>query len=140
MPGWQVISWVILALPLTVPLAAALWWETRSGHDTTASGWGSLAALGVVSMYLAFFAWYRGLSLAGIAGGCQVQQLQAVLRLLWSAILLSERVSVVTVMVRSSFLAPFFGRRAYEPCPRRKHRAALWPTGRIAGGRQADRR
>ncbi len=50
MPGWQVISWVvILALPLTVPLAAALWWETRSGNDTTASAWSSLAALGVVS-------------------------------------------------------------------------------------------
>jgi drug/metabolite transporter (DMT)-like permease len=100
MPGWQVISWVvILALPLTVPLAVALWWETRSGHDTTASAWASLAALGVISMYLAFFAWYRGLSLAGIARGGQVQQLQTILTLVWSAIFLSEQVSVVMVMV-----------------------------------------
>ena len=50
-------------------------------------------------MYLGFFAWYRGLSLAGIARGGQVQQLQALLTLLWSAIFLSEQVSVVTVMV-----------------------------------------
>jgi drug/metabolite transporter (DMT)-like permease len=100
MPGWQVISWVvILALPLTVPLSAVLWWQTRSHHDPTASAWASLAALGVVSMYLAFFAWYRGLSLAGIARGGQVQQLQALLTLLWSAIFLSEQVSVMTVLV-----------------------------------------
>ena len=100
MPGWQVISWVvILALPLTVPLSAALWWQTRSHHEPTTSAWGSLAALGVVSMYLAFFAWYRGLSLAGIARGGQVQQLQALLTLLWSAIFLSEQVSVMTVLV-----------------------------------------
>jgi len=98
MPGWQVISWVvILALPVTVPASAALWWETRGSHDPTAAAWSSLIALGVVSMYLAFFAWYRGLSLAGIARGGQVQQLQALLTLLWSAVFLGEHVSVVTV-------------------------------------------
>ncbi len=100
MPGWQVISWVVvLALPLTVPLAAALWWETRAGYDTTASAWARLAALGVSRCISAFFAWYRGLSLAGIARGGQVQQLQALLTLLWSAIFLGEQVSLVTVMV-----------------------------------------
>jgi drug/metabolite transporter (DMT)-like permease len=100
MPGWQVISWVvILALPLTVPLSLALWWEEHGGYDPTASAWASLVALGVVSMYLAFFAWYRGLSLAGIARGGQVQQLQALLTLLWSALLLGEQVSLITVIV-----------------------------------------
>jgi len=49
-------------------------------------------------MYLGFFAWYRGLSLAGAAHGGQVQQLQALLTLLWSALLLGEQVSVLTVL------------------------------------------
>ena len=49
-------------------------------------------------MYLGFFAWYRGLALAGIARGGQVQQLQALLTLAWSALLLGERVTLTTVL------------------------------------------
>jgi drug/metabolite transporter (DMT)-like permease len=99
MPGWQVISWVVvLALPITVPATAAIWWVTHARHDPTAGAWTSLVLLGVSSMYLGFFAWYRGLALAGIARGGQVQQLQALLTLAWSALLLSEHVTRVTVL------------------------------------------
>jgi drug/metabolite transporter (DMT)-like permease len=99
MPGWQVISWVVvLALPITVPASAAIWWLTHAHHDPTAGAWTSLVLLGVSSMYLGFFAWYRGLALAGIARGGQVQQLQALLTLVWSAILLGEHVTRVTVL------------------------------------------
>jgi drug/metabolite transporter (DMT)-like permease len=100
MPGWQVISWVVvLALPLTVPASAVIWWFTRGSYDTSASEWSCLVLLGVSSMYLGFFAWYRGLSLAGIARGGQVQQLQALLTLVWSALLLGEHVTAPTVLV-----------------------------------------
>src|SRR5206468_5848813 len=99
MPGWQVISWVVvLALPITVPASALIWWFTRGSYDTSASEWSCLVLLGVSSMYLGFFAWYRGLSLAGIARGGQVQQLQALLTLAWSALLLHERVTRVTIL------------------------------------------
>jgi drug/metabolite transporter (DMT)-like permease len=99
MPGWQVISWVVvLALPVTVPASAAIWWLTHAHHDPTAGAWTSLVLLGVSSMYLGFFAWYRGLALAGIARGGQVQQLQALLTLVWSAILLGEHVTPMTVL------------------------------------------
>jgi drug/metabolite transporter (DMT)-like permease len=67
--------------------------------DTTSAEWGSLLLVGVSSMYLGFFAWYRGLSRAGIARGGQVQQLQALLTLLWSALFLGEHVSLVSVSV-----------------------------------------
>ena len=49
-------------------------------------------------MYVGFFAWYRGLALAGIARGGQVQQLQPLLTLTWSALLLGERVTASTVV------------------------------------------
>lgn len=99
MPGWQVISWVVvLALPITVPASAAIWWVTHAQHDPTAGAWTSLVLLGVSSMYLGFFAWYRGLALAGIARGGQVQQVQALLTLVWSTLLLREHVTRVTVL------------------------------------------
>jgi drug/metabolite transporter (DMT)-like permease len=99
MPGWQVISWVVvLALPLTVPASVVIWLVTHASYDPTAGAWTSLVLLGVSSMYLGFFAWYRGLALAGIARGSQVQQLQALLTLAWSALLLDERVTRGTVL------------------------------------------
>jgi drug/metabolite transporter (DMT)-like permease len=106
MPGWQVISWVVvLALPVTIPASAAIWWFSRGGYDTTPGQWASLVLLGISSMYVGFFAWYRGLSLAGIARGGQVQQLQALLTLAWSALLLGERVTAPTVLVALTVIA-----------------------------------
>jgi drug/metabolite transporter (DMT)-like permease len=102
MPGWQVISWVVvLALPLTLPASIWLWASTHDSYDPTRVEWFSLIALGLSSMYLGFFAWYRGLAMAGVAYGGQVQQLQALLTLLWSALLLGEQVTVGTVAAAS---------------------------------------
>jgi drug/metabolite transporter (DMT)-like permease len=99
MPGWQVISWVVvLALPLTIPASVALWLDTSSRYHPGAAAWTSLVLLGVSSMYVGFFAWYRGLALAGTAHGGQVQQLQALLTLVWSALLLGERITASTVV------------------------------------------
>jgi len=99
MPGWQVISWVVvLALPLTLPASAWIWLATHDDHAPTPAAWWSLVLLGLSSMYLGFFAWYRGLALAGVAHGGQVQQLQALLTLAWSALLLGERVTAPTVL------------------------------------------
>jgi len=98
MPGWQVISWVVvIALPITLPVSLLLWWGTHASYDTTSVEWAALLGLGISSVYLAFFAWYRGLAMAGVAYGGQVQQLQALLTLLWSALFLGEAVTVGTV-------------------------------------------
>ena len=99
MPGWQVISWVVLlALPITLPATVAIWSATHAHYNPASGAWTSLVLLGVSSMYLGFFAWYRGLALAGIARGGQVQQLQALLTLVWSALILREHVTRVTVL------------------------------------------
>jgi drug/metabolite transporter (DMT)-like permease len=98
MPGWQVISWVVVfALPLTIPASIVLWVETSGSHNPDGAAWASLVLLGVSSMYVGFFAWYRGLALAGIARGGQVQQLQALLTIGWSALLLGEDITASTV-------------------------------------------
>ena len=73
MPGWQVISWVVvLALPVTCR-HRALWWSGGVHDPTAGAEWGSLLLLGISSMYLGFFAWYRGLVTGGnrrAAGRC----------------------------------------------------------------------
>jgi len=99
LPGWQVISWVVvLALPITVPWLVLTWFGAQSAYDPTQVEWLALIGLGVSSMYLGFFAWYRGLALAGTARGGQVQQLQAPLTLVWSAWWLGEAITVGTVL------------------------------------------
>ena len=81
-----------------LPASFALWLLTSGDYETSAGAWASLVLLGVSSMYLGFFAWYRGLAKAGIARGGQVQQVQALLTLLWSALLLGEHVSLATLV------------------------------------------
>jgi drug/metabolite transporter (DMT)-like permease len=99
MPGWQVISWVVvIALPLTLPASIVLWATTHASYDTSAAEWAALFGLGLSSMYLGFFAWYRGLAMAGVAYGGQVQQIQALLTLLWSALFLGEVVTAGTLL------------------------------------------
>ncbi len=106
MPGWQVISWVVVfALPITVPASLVLWLTTSANYQTTGTQWLALILLGISSMYFGFFAWYRGLSMAGIARGSQVQQLQALLTLLWSALLLGETVTWLTVLAAGVVIA-----------------------------------
>lgn len=98
MPGWQVISWVVVfSLPVTLPASVVLWWATHDAYAPTGIEWGAMLVLGLSSMYFGFFAWYRGLHLAGVAYGGQVQQLQALLTLGWSAWLLGEPVTWLTV-------------------------------------------
>ena len=106
MPGWQVISWVVvLALPITVPASAVIWARTSTDYAPTTVEWACLFGLGLSSMYLGFFAWYRGLMLAGIARGGQVQQLQALLTLVWSALFLGETVTLAAVLAACAVIA-----------------------------------
>ena len=99
MPGWQVISWVVvLALPITVPVTVILAMTGGVTTPVTTQAWIGMAFLGLVSVYFAFFAWYKGLSLAGVARGAQTQQVQAPLTLLWSALLLGETVTWAMVV------------------------------------------
>ena len=90
--AWQTISWAlvisapILLFPVikTMPQnIASVSWQSLSGF----------AYVSVVSMFLAFVVWYKGLALGGIARIGQLQLLQPFLTILAAAILLHELVS-----------------------------------------------
>ncbi|MCX9157574.1 DMT family transporter [Niveibacterium sp. 24ML] len=91
MPPERVICWaLVLAAPALV-LVLALWpmrWPAASP-----AAWGAFAYVSVVSMFLGFFAWYRGLALGGIARVAQVQLLQPFLTLLAAAFWFGESVA-----------------------------------------------
>ena len=59
--------------------------------------WAAFAYLGVVSMFLGFFAWYRGLAIGPMAQVSQVQLVQPVLTIAWAALLLGEALDRATV-------------------------------------------
>ncbi|MEV4007293.1 DMT family transporter [Actinomadura sp. NPDC049753] len=103
MPGWRVISWaLVLAAPVTVPVAAVLLATTRPAWTAHAViGFGYVS---VFSAYLGFFAWYEGLARAGIARASQIQLTQPMLTLFWSAVLLGERVDATTALAAVAVL------------------------------------
>jgi drug/metabolite transporter (DMT)-like permease len=106
MPGWQVISWVVVfALPITLPASILIVAAGGVTTPVTTQAWLGMVMLGIVSVYFAFFAWYRGLSLAGVARGAQTQQLQAPLTLVWSALLLGETITLGTVVAALAVVA-----------------------------------
>jgi drug/metabolite transporter (DMT)-like permease len=105
-PGWQVISWVVvLALPITAPLTAALWFVGPNPLEATPVEWLALMGLAFGSMFFGFFAWYKGLAMLGTAYGSQVQQLQSLMTLGWSALLLGETVTLWTLVAALGVIA-----------------------------------
>lgn len=95
--SWQTVSW---ALVLCAPIMSAL--AISSVIDQTphagAARWAAFAYLCLVSMYLGYFAWYRGLAIGPMAQVSQVQLTQPVLSIGWSALILGERVGWLTIL------------------------------------------
>ncbi|MBK7792363.1 MAG: DMT family transporter [Betaproteobacteria bacterium] len=93
--GWQVISWaLLLAAPVVVvPTLRAV--DARM-FAAPPLAWAGFAYVAVFSMFLGFFAWYRGLALGGIAVVGQTQLLQPFLTLFASALLLGEALDPAT--------------------------------------------
>jgi drug/metabolite transporter (DMT)-like permease len=95
--GWQVICWaLVLSLPL---LAVSTAYEVfrLDLRAPTVEAWCGFLYLSLVSQFLAFFFWYRGLALGGIARVSQVQLLQIFLTLFASALMLNETVDATTI-------------------------------------------
>ena len=109
MPAQQVICWVLVgSLPFTLP--AMLWaWPTAPAR---ASAWLGFAYAALFSMWLGFFAWYRGLALGGVVRVSQVQLLQPFLALLFAVPLLGEKLEATTLLFSLAVIGVvFLGKR-----------------------------
>ena len=105
MPAEQVISWVLLAsLPVTLPVALATW----PTAPVRWAAWGGFLYVSVFSMWLGFFAWYRGLALGGMLRVSQIQLLQPFLSMWLAVPLLGEALSPATVGFSLAVMATVF--------------------------------
>jgi drug/metabolite transporter (DMT)-like permease len=96
--GWQVICWALLISvpfllwPVAQDLSPAMW-------KAPMPVWISFLYVAVVSQFLAFFAWYGGMALGGVARISQLQYLQPFLTIIASVVLLGETITLSTVIV-----------------------------------------
>ena len=105
MPAEQVICWVLMiALPFTLPAMLAVW----PALPARWAAWGGFGYVTLFSMWLGFFAWYRGLALGGTVRVSQVQLLQPFLALLFSVPVLGERLELPTVLFSLAVIATVF--------------------------------
>jgi drug/metabolite transporter (DMT)-like permease len=94
--SWQTVSWaLVLSAPVMVVLVGV---AVRDETPSASPGqWLAFAYLCVVSMYLGFFAWYRGLAIGPMAQVSQVQLVQPVMSIAWAAVILGEHVDGPTI-------------------------------------------
>ena len=95
--GWQVICWaLVLAFPFI--LAPTIRYAPESLSDMPVVGYASFLYLALVSQLFAFFVWYKGLALGGIARVSQAQLLQPFITLFASALFLGEVIDIKTMV------------------------------------------
>ncbi|NJO59640.1 MAG: DMT family transporter [Richelia sp. RM2_1_2] len=94
--GWQVICWaLVLSAPiLIIPVALII---LEKGISASPYAWLGFGYVSIISMFLGFFAWYRGLAIGGIARVSQIQLLQPFLSILLSAIFLREKITYLMI-------------------------------------------
>lgn len=110
MPSEEVICWVlVMSMPITVPVAGWLWPEASAhGPAIRPQAWLAFGYLAVFSMWLGFFAWYRGLALGGMLQVSQVQLVQPFLSMWFAVPLLGESLDALTVAFSLAVMATVF--------------------------------
>jgi drug/metabolite transporter (DMT)-like permease len=93
MPGWEVISWVlVIALPLSIP-AAALTMPADISHISL-KPWLGLLYVALFSQWIGFFAWNAGMAMGGIARVSQIQLLQPFVTFALAALFNDETITL----------------------------------------------
>ncbi|WP_091032730.1 DMT family transporter [Microbacterium oxydans] len=95
--SWQTVSWALIA---AAPLMGVLTMVSAIQQPPAASPvqWLAFAYLAAVSMFLGFFAWYRGLAIGPMAQVSQIQLVQPVMSIAWAALLLHEPIGWATAV------------------------------------------
>lgn len=108
--GWRTICW---ALAISAPVLAVPvgWMVSRQAGWPGASVIWACAYLAFGSMFLGFFAWYRGLAAGGIARVGQIQLLQPFLTVLAAALFFGETVDLTTFLFALAVIVVIAGGR-----------------------------
>ncbi len=104
MPGWEVISWVlVIALPISIPAAAL----TMPGDvsQIPLKPWLGLLYVALFSQWIGFFAWNAGMAMGGIARVSQVQLLQPFVVFALAAAFNDETITAQTVLFAAGVVA-----------------------------------
>jgi drug/metabolite transporter (DMT)-like permease len=104
MPGWEVISWVlVMALPISLPAAAL-----TIPADLTQIGlkpWLALLYVALFSQWIGFFAWNAGMAMGGIARVSQVQLLQPFITFALAAFFNDETITLQILLFAAAVVA-----------------------------------
>jgi drug/metabolite transporter (DMT)-like permease len=111
--GWQVICWALMISAPFIAVPVGLKVATQGLHASP-QAWLGFLYVGVVSMFLGFFAWYRGLAQGGIAAVGQLQLLQPFFGLALAATLLREEVSLLMLVVTVAVAACVAGAKKFS--------------------------
>ena len=104
MPGWEVISWVlVIALPVSIP--ATLLTMPADIAQIPAKPMLGLLYVALFSQWIGFFAWNAGLAMGGIARVSQVQLLQPFVTFALAALFNDESITLQIVLFAVAVVA-----------------------------------
>ena len=93
MPGWEVISWVlVIALPISLP--AAILTMPADVASIPLKPWLALLYVALFSQWIGFFAWNAGMAIGGIARVSQIQLLQPFFTFVLAALFNGEEITL----------------------------------------------
>jgi drug/metabolite transporter (DMT)-like permease len=104
MPGWEVISWIlVMALPVSLP-AVALTLPADLTH-VALKPWLAVLYVAVFSQWVGFFAWNAGMAMGGIARVSQVQLLQPFVTFALAALFNGETITMQILLFAAAVVA-----------------------------------
>ncbi|KOO48616.1 DMT family transporter [Priestia koreensis] len=95
--SWQVIAWsIMIGAPFFV--LPVIFQFSPSMLHAPIEAWGGFLYLTIVSQFLAYVAWYKGMALGGIARVSQIQYLQPFLMIMFAGLFLGESITLFTMI------------------------------------------
>ena len=91
--SWQTISWTLVAWSPILSVVT-VWSLVNEPLTASPTDWLAFGYMSAVSMYFAFFAWYRGLAIGPVPVVSQVQLTQPVMSILWATVILGEVITL----------------------------------------------
>lgn len=97
MGGWKVISWALVISAPFLLLPVLLTMDANT-FNAPLKAWIGFGYVSLISQFVAFFAWYKGLALGGISKVGQVQLFQPFFTIIASALLLGEIITPLVII------------------------------------------